>query len=207
MKRLILFGGLALAGGALAIRSAEMPAETWHVDPTRAVRSGNPNDYLLGPGGDGPPLTSTLAPPALATRLDVVALAEPRTERIAGDPANGFVTYVQRSAVMGFPDAISVRVEPEGAGSRLSIWSRSRFGKGDLGVNRRRVERWLAALDPALRARMGPRHEQGVGEFQAVNRPARGKPVPAVVSTASDGPCAPCRSPSPIRPTASDPRP
>ena len=54
---------------------------------------------------------------------------------------------VQRSRVIGFPDAISVSARPDGKGSRLSIWSRSRYGQYDFGVNRARVERWLAALN------------------------------------------------------------
>ncbi len=40
---------------------------------------------------------------------------------------------------------------PPGAG--LFLYSRSLFGWSDFGVNRTRVEAWLAALDAALRRR------------------------------------------------------
>lgn len=60
------------------------------------------------------------------------------------------MTFVVRSRAFGFPDAISVRALPEGAGTTLAIWSRSRFGGYDWGVNRARVERWVAALGTPL---------------------------------------------------------
>ena len=81
--------------------------------------------------------------------LDAAALAEPRTTRIAGDPADGFATYVQRSALWGFPDIVSARAVADADGARLALWSRSRFGYSDLGVNAARVARWRAAVDAA----------------------------------------------------------
>ena len=48
---------------------------------------------------------------------------------------------------MGFPDAISIRLMPEGAGTKLEIFSRSRYGYSDLGVNAARVAAWIAALE------------------------------------------------------------
>jgi uncharacterized protein (DUF1499 family) len=32
-------------------------------------------------------------------------------------------------------------------GAGLIIWSRARYGRGDFGVNRARVDAWLTALD------------------------------------------------------------
>jgi uncharacterized protein (DUF1499 family) len=34
----------------------------------------------------------------------------------------------------------------DGDGSTIAIYSRSRFGYSDLGVNQRRVEEWMTAL-------------------------------------------------------------
>jgi uncharacterized protein (DUF1499 family) len=148
--RILLFTLVAIAvltaGGAIYTRNAAMNPELWHVEPAAAVRSGRPNDFLVAEDGDVPPVLLPGAPEEVAARLDAVAMAEPRTERIAGAPSEAFMTYVQRSRLMGFPDAVSVRVEPAEEGSRLTIWSRSRFGQSDLGVNRARVERWLEAL-------------------------------------------------------------
>jgi len=126
------------------------PAE-WHADPLGAVRSGAPNDYLVLPQGMNAPADRTMAPvqvPALdlMSRFDAIALAAPRVERIAGGPQLLFATYVQRSAVFGFPDYISVRAVEGEDGAALAIWSRARFGYSDLGVNRKRVEDWLAQL-------------------------------------------------------------
>lgn len=142
-----LLGAAALgAGGALAfLRLAPMAPEDWHVDPEAAERTGRPNDYLIAPGGDREPVVTAMAPGEVLARLDVAATVEPGVERLAGAPEEGLVTYVQRSRLMGYPDAISLRAVPEGDGARLTAWSRSRFGHSDLGVNRARVERWLSA--------------------------------------------------------------
>ena len=56
--------------------------------------------------------------------------------------------YVARSALIGFPDLVTVQVLDLGAGgSGLVLWSRSVYGHSDLGVNRKRLKAWLAALD------------------------------------------------------------
>jgi uncharacterized protein (DUF1499 family) len=80
----------------------------------------------------------------MAARIDAIATAE-GAEMIAGDLAEGHMTYVARSRLMGFPDAISVRLVPVGEGTRVEVYSRSRFGYSDMGVNAARVERWIAA--------------------------------------------------------------
>jgi uncharacterized protein (DUF1499 family) len=54
--------------------------------------------------------------------------------------------------MVGFPDMISAKASPEGEGTRLSVWSRSRYGYSDMGVNRARVEAWLSRMDEALAA-------------------------------------------------------
>jgi uncharacterized protein (DUF1499 family) len=62
--------------------------------------------------------------------------------------------YVRRTSWLGFPDTIAVRFldRPEGA-STLALYSRSKFGEGDLGVNRARIERWLAKLSTIVGTR------------------------------------------------------
>ena len=59
--------------------------------------------------------------------------------------------YIQRSALMQFPDTIVVRYieQPEGR-STLAIYSRSQLGHSDLGVNLARLERWLGKLRQLL---------------------------------------------------------
>ena len=49
---------------------------------------------------------------------------------------------------MRFPDTVDIKILPvAGNESTLAIYSRSLIGRGDLGVNRARIARWLAALD------------------------------------------------------------
>jgi len=144
---------LALFGAAILVRMAPSDPERWHVDPLTAPGTGTPNSFRLVPAGMGSEPADAVAPvypvtaAQLAAAFDQMAMAEPRTRRLAGSPAEGQVTYVQRSRLFGFPDYVSVRFFdlPEG-GSSLAIFSRARFGSGDLGVNRARVEKWLAAL-------------------------------------------------------------
>ena len=55
--------------------------------------------------------------------------------------------FIQYTRLMRFPDTIDVQVLPVGDNqSTLAIYSRSLVGRNDFGVNRARVERWLAAL-------------------------------------------------------------
>ncbi|WP_333831713.1 DUF1499 domain-containing protein [Rubrimonas sp.] len=140
----------ATAAGAIWFRAAPDDVAIWHVDPLAGMSTGKPNEARVAPAGASGDLESPvfeMAPAELMARLDAVALAEPRARRLAGDPAEGFATYVQRSALMGFPDYVSVRAVDLGEGrSALAIWSRSRYGHSDLGVNRARLERWMAAL-------------------------------------------------------------
>lgn len=75
-------------------------------------------------------------------RLDAIAMATPRTTRLSGSVAEGMVTYVTRSAMLGFPDYATVRQD----GTQLVIYARSRFGRSDLGVNGKRVQGWIDAL-------------------------------------------------------------
>ncbi len=141
---------LTVAGLAYIRVSAGDPAE-WHADPLEMTRTERPNDFqALPPGKPGDIESPVFAMPAaeLARRFDAVALAQPRTRRLAGDPAQGWTTYVQRSLLIGWPDYISARAVDLGEGrSALAVWSRSRYGYSDWGVNRARVEAWLAALE------------------------------------------------------------
>ncbi|MEM1345091.1 MAG: DUF1499 domain-containing protein [Pseudomonadota bacterium] len=146
---------LAMAVGCVMVRTAGHDVARWHVDPATTARTGKPNDFLAAPEGasaaqpDRILATWALAPGDLLTRFDAVVRAAPRTEVVAGTPEALFVTYVQRSALIGFPDYISVRAIPVQGGASLVIWSRSRYGYSDLGVNRARVEGWLEALGPS----------------------------------------------------------
>lgn len=61
---------------------------------------------------------------------------------LSGSVAEGHITYISRTKIAGFPDYVTVQQH----GDQLRIFSRLRFGKSDLGVNKRRVEQWLSQL-------------------------------------------------------------
>lgn len=130
---------VATFSAAVWLRSVPMPAEVWHVDPASITPPTSPN-FVLRIGDDAPRLAGTI--PEVAARLDAVAVSE-GAERIGGDVADGFVTYVVRSRIFGFPDAVSIRLYEDGDDVRVEIFSRSRFGHSDLGVNEARVARWI----------------------------------------------------------------
>lgn len=137
---------LAVAGAAVWFRAAPSDPAVWHVDPDLVTERGRYNSFLLRDGGDAPALRLAAPPSEVGPRLEQIILATPRTTRLAGDAA--FATYVTRSALWGFPDYSSVMVKPDGTGSVVTVFARSRFGQGDLGVNRARVEGWLSQLAP-----------------------------------------------------------
>ena len=130
---------LAVIGAGLYFRSVSMPAETWHADPATVTPPASPNFELRV--GDRAPVFD-VPPDIMAARLDAVATAE-GADLIGGSLAEGHMTYVARSRLMGYPDAISVRLMPVAQGTRVEIYSRSRFGYGDMGVNAARVDRWI----------------------------------------------------------------
>ena len=141
-------------GAMIWIRLAPTDPVDWHAYPAAELRSGKPNDFLLAPeGGDATAPVYAVEAAALAARLDTFVLHEPRTERLAGSAERGLVTYLQRSLVMGFPDYVTVAFQDlEDGKSTLTIWSRSRFGYSDLGVNEGRVRRWIEFLEPLAEA-------------------------------------------------------
>jgi uncharacterized protein (DUF1499 family) len=133
---------VAVLGAAIYFRSVSMPAEVWHVDPAAVTPPQSPN-FELRVGQDAP--VFDMAADALAARIDAVATAE-GARMIGGALAEGQMTYVARTRIMGYPDAVSIRLVPVGEGTRMEIFSRARFGYSDMGVNAARVDRWIAAL-------------------------------------------------------------
>ncbi|MEL6620683.1 MAG: DUF1499 domain-containing protein [Pseudomonadota bacterium] len=81
--------------------------------------------------------------PGALARVDAAALALPRTTVLAGSVDEGRITYVTRTAVVGFPDYTTV----EYADGLLKMHARLRFGRSDLGVNAKRLQGLLAAAE------------------------------------------------------------
>ncbi len=140
-----------LVGGGLAyIRLAPSDPGRWHIDPIAAPPPGATGWKLAPNGGDAAAPVWAVRPEALLEALDAIALFTPRTSRLAGSPATGRVTYVTRSRIMGFPDYTTVQAIPAEGGSTLVAVARLRFGQSDLGVNRARLEDWVAQLSARL---------------------------------------------------------
>lgn len=123
---------LCVIGGLAWIRFAPSDPAYWNVDPQVTADQ----DLADGvrrriPGGE-----------PVFERLNAIILATPRTEVLDGSVSEGQVTYITRSQWMGFPDYTTVKLS-DGV---LELWARLRFGRADMGVNRDRVEGWLAQL-------------------------------------------------------------
>jgi len=91
-----------------------------------------------------------VSPERLMVALRGVATGFPRTHPHADWPERQQAQWVERSALMNYPDIIVAEAVagPQG-GSGLFLYSRSLIGWSDLGVNRARIDRWLAALATA----------------------------------------------------------
>jgi uncharacterized protein (DUF1499 family) len=122
------------------------------LDMTRIERPATPNSFLAGPAGMQPKPDLVLEPRQLAaqTLYDKsrrVFDSQPRTYVAAAFPDQLQVHYVVRSALLNFPDLVTVQVNSVAAGqSTLVIWSRSVYGRSDFGVNRERTLAWLSAV-------------------------------------------------------------
>ena len=145
---------IVLAAAYAAINLTGHDPDRWHVDPAAVELRGTPNEFLAAPDGTtaAEPDTETKVyperPEALLARFDDIVRAQPHTKLVAGDVDSGMITYVQRTPVIGFPDYVTVKALPVQDGAGLIIYSRSRFGEDDWGVNRQRVRSWLRELGP-----------------------------------------------------------
>jgi uncharacterized protein (DUF1499 family) len=129
-----------------------MPDRPFPIDFGTLDKGAKPNTFLVLPHGfesvAAPDLTSPvfqLEPAALLDAFKAVALAAPRTT--LEQEADGQIELVQRSAVFRFPDYITAEAVAIEGGAALCVFSRSKVGYSDLGVNAKRVKAWLAALE------------------------------------------------------------
>jgi len=128
------------------------------LDFAARASSGRANVFAACPPGYCTP-PGDVASPIFATnwgRLndywsELIAV-QPRVTLVSWDAQRRRATYIERSAIFGFPDIVTVEFVILSDGrSSLAIDSRSRYGRGDMGVNRRRVVAWLATLGTMMR--------------------------------------------------------
>lgn len=103
-------------------------------DVDAAQRAGYPD--LAG-------ISTPLAPAQALSRATATA-RELGWEVYAEDAAGGLVEASETTSWFRFTDDVAIRVRPDGHGSRIDLRSVSRVGKGDLGANAKRIERFLA---------------------------------------------------------------
>jgi len=146
-------GGLFVAGWLAWGRGEGAVAEPMP-DFSTLVLSDRPNRYLVLPPGfesTAPPHAESPVFDLPVAELERRALAairrQPRLAEVAADPGSRQYAFVQRTAVLRFPDTVTVRFIDLGGGrSSLAIYSRSKVGHSDLGANEARVRAWLAAI-------------------------------------------------------------
>ena len=149
----------AISGGVIFLVGPERiwrcfgPPDLGPIEFETLERRTTPNDALICPP-DLCEAKSDLVPPLftvdagkLRAAMAQVISSEPRVTLIESNDAARTDRYIQRSALLKFPDTIVVRYieRPEG-GSTLAIYSRSQLGHSDLGVNLARLKRWLRKL-------------------------------------------------------------
>lgn len=113
----------------------------------------SPNYYLVCPKGYckvKPHKISPVYPFAVSQlyeKWQQMIKQQPRVELVYKNKENWQYTYVQRSWLFQFKDYITVSfIRMNAKQSTLAIYSHSKTGYYDFGVNRRRVNAWLAAL-------------------------------------------------------------
>lgn len=82
--------------------------------------------------------------PAFAKAL--AAARELGWEIVRADPQAGRIEATDTTFWFGFKDDVVVRLTPNATGTRVDVRSVSRVGKGDVGANAKRIERFLAKL-------------------------------------------------------------
>jgi len=122
------------------------------------VLTEKPNQYLVCPQDFCPKAAAHREAPVYdvpAAKLREawvkVVGAQPRTKLLEENAERLAYEYVQRSAIFRYPDFVSVKFLPLGENqSTLAIYSRSKYGYSDLGVNKKRIDSWLDLLEAEI---------------------------------------------------------
>ena len=147
-----------IAGVAGRSQAAQETTMTEPLDFATLEKATSPNRFLLAPEGllqaseaDAAAPTFTASPTEVFAALRAIVEAESAYGDVAVDETSLAIRFVATVPVFGFKDDVDAVVMPAGTGSTLAIYSRSRVGYGDFGVNRKRVNRILTALEAKLK--------------------------------------------------------
>lgn len=145
--------GVAVLGHAGLLALLFGAPERPRIDFTTLQKTERPNQYLVcprdlctaTPDRDAP--VYAVPPGELRDALLAVVAGEPRMRLLVADAEAGYYEFEQQSRFMGFPDTITVQLfDRPGGASTLAIYSRSHYGYRDFGVNKARIDAWLAKL-------------------------------------------------------------
>ena len=119
--------------------------------PNCVSTEGDPHDaiHFVAPVG----LPDGMAPEAAMDAFEALVRSARRTEVLDRTPLR--LRAIDRTAVFRFVDDVEARIDPDAR--LLHVRSASRVGRGDLGVNRRRVTAWLRELAEAWDVAWPPR--------------------------------------------------
>ncbi len=126
-------------------------------DLRKFTRPSSPNSYLICAKGlcaaaadeEGP--VFALPPEKLLVAAVKVASQQANTSPADADPALGQLVFIQRTAVLQFPDIVRVQaIAMPGGKSALALYSHSLYGHYDFGANRRRAQAWMVAIKAEL---------------------------------------------------------
>lgn len=158
---IILLGGTAVAiffvyGPERVWALIAGPADLGSYDFAAARRSAKPNDALAcTPGlcGTKPDFELTVqdeTPEALIARIAIaIAYDFPQAVRVDDRKNPRHLRYITYSPLMRYPDTTTIEAAslPDGR-TGLRAYAKAQLGSGDFGMNRKRLETWLADFLP-----------------------------------------------------------
>jgi uncharacterized protein (DUF1499 family) len=145
LRRILLLVLVGLIGFGVYVRVLPTTASLWH-QPSYPSGIG----HLSGPNSHTWRAAQKADARAQMAQINAVILETPRTQAIGGSVDEGMITYITRSRWWKFPDFTTLERDValiEGGPRVISIYSRAQFGSSDLGVNRRRLQKWLIQLE------------------------------------------------------------
>jgi hypothetical protein len=142
---------LSLAYPACGSEGAAGLAVPAPMEMSRIERPASPNTALAAPAGFAPTPDIVTAvsgdPEAVYAAVRRFAAGQDHLFLHAAYDDRRQVHFVARTPTANFPDLVTAQVTQEGG---LILWSRSVYGRSDFGVNRARLDAWVAAIGREL---------------------------------------------------------
>jgi uncharacterized protein (DUF1499 family) len=129
------------------------------IDFVELKKAKTPNTFLMAPDGlcknakvDAVSAVYVVGAKKLRQEFLRIAIAQPRVSISLSDEVGLYDDLVVRSALFGFPDLVSAQfLDAKGGKSSLAVYSRSVYGRSDLGVNRTRTLYWVKLLNGLIK--------------------------------------------------------